>query len=258
MGNASQIPAAVLAIETLGGRVVFDFENGFDGANPPENAPQRSTLERLFSSPSSQARPRAIFVRMGGEGISNDSLALLRDFPDLEGISITNSIIDDDGLRHLSGLQRLKRLRIIRSRIRGPGLESIAALPELSLLNLGTSPVEDTGIAVLRQAPELKNLILRSPNVTDLGAAHLAEIPKLEQLSIDGTAISGGALRHFRCSNHLKGLSLGALQLTAGDIEQLTQLKLLWLDPNDLDPVLEDQLRAARPRLLINGVTVDL
>jgi Leucine-rich repeat (LRR) protein len=260
VSNPVEIPASILAIERLGGRVVFDFEEGFDGANPPEASLDPSTLQAFLTSQSSSLELHVIFVQIKGKQISNDSLKLLHAFPNLEGLSVLDSVVDDEGLRHIGGLEGLQRLWIIGSRIKGPGLGWIAKLPELTLLNLGKAPVNDSHLAALTQLKKLNNLTIGSASVTDAGVEYLSEIQQLQYLAIDGTAISGDALGLLQSNESLRGLSLGAEQLTSSGIEQLKRLQHLeelWVNKYELDLALKKSLSAARPDLRINEISFD-
>ena len=271
--------ATALMIESLGGEVVYDFED-FGGSNVPDVRPSEDYVARRFESSDPGERPKIVFVRLVGIHITDNEMMLLHYLPDLVGLSVEESgmgrlqgssgsdsacnsgqlsqhdgKITDAGLRQLKGLTQLKRLWLTATGVRGPGVAYIASLPELEVLNLMTPLLENEGLAHLKSARKLQNLLLSSERITDESVPHLAQIPRLTGLSIGETSITGAGLRYLRSCELLNELGLGDRQLTKEGVEQLKlmpSLRAIYADKSSMPSELETELRQARPELQIH------
>ncbi len=268
--------ATAYMIESLGGEVVYDFEN-FDGSNVPDVRPERELVDRLFEASSPEEWPKTVYAELEGRHITDNEMLLLHYLPDLIGLSIKDSRtarhfpgpvklsihdggITDGGLAPLAGLTQLRKLRLAATRVSGPGLAHVSRLPRLEVLNLVAPALENDGLSHLRFAGNLQRLQLTAEGITDEGVSYLAQIPKLTSLSIRGTAITGAGLRHLQYCQHLTWLSLGDQQLTEEGIDRLklmTNLRTISAIEGHLSPDLEAELRRARPVLEIRFSDLD-
>ncbi len=84
--------AAAYMIESLGGDVVYDFED-FDGGNVPNVRPERKLVDRLFESSDPDERPKIIYAVLAGRHVTDNEMMLLRYLPDLVGLSIEEPLL---------------------------------------------------------------------------------------------------------------------------------------------------------------------
>jgi len=116
--------------------------------------------------------------------VKNDSMAVLKDLPDLQIVDLDTGATDA-GLKHIAQVPNLRWLRIRTGRIWGPGLAELAQAPRLERLCLwGENRFTDRQIAYLEGLTQLKSLTLWSicDNLTDASLASIAKLENLEEL----------------------------------------------------------------------------
>jgi len=115
--------------------------------------------------------------------IRSRSLAVLKDLPALEYLSL-NTGITDAGLKQVAQMSNLRWLRISDGRMWGPGLAELAKLPRLERLCIQHSrgQISDKHIKYLEGLTQLKSLTLWSSGFSTLADASLASIGKLSNL----------------------------------------------------------------------------
>ena len=149
--------ATVIAkIEKLGGKVIKD-----------EESPGSPVFEVDFR---------------GNKKITNNTLALLKDFPELTTLILTNTKISDGGLKELKHLPNLTTLEVDGTKITDAGLKEIGYLENLSSLDLTATQITDAALLELRVLKNLNTLHLRFiENVTGSGTdALLNALPDLD------------------------------------------------------------------------------
>ena len=65
-----------------------------------------------------------VFVSFAHTGVTDEDLALFRDFPFIRGIDLSHTAVGDAGLSYLAGLRVLDHLIVIDTRISEPALEA--------------------------------------------------------------------------------------------------------------------------------------
>lgn len=105
--------------------------------------------------------------------ITDESIRLLRSFPLLRGLTLTNTLISDESLTDLTQFPSLVSLDLSGTSITAAGLRRLPECPNLTKLKLRELPVDD---AILDE---------------------LARMPLVE-LNLRGTQVTGDAVRRFR------------------------------------------------------------
>ena len=93
--------------------------------------------------------------------ISSQALAVLKDLPELEYLSL-NTNVTDAGLKQVAQVPSLRWLSIIDGKMWGPGLAELASLPRLERLCIhqSRSQLYDRNIKYLEGLTQLKALTL--------------------------------------------------------------------------------------------------
>src|SRR5262249_23249562 len=98
--------------------------------------------------------------------ITNQKLAVLRDLPNLEELTLDNAAgkdrgIGDVGAAHLGQLTGLRKLSLLGSKVKDKGLAQLQGLTGLLELNLDSCKlITDEGLASLKPLKELRDLNL--------------------------------------------------------------------------------------------------
>jgi hypothetical protein len=121
MRQAERQRAAVVAIEKLGGYVVWD-----DGASKWP-AQLREVLGKDFFR-------RVVAVELGRTEVTNAGLEHLKGLSQLQVLSLENTQVTDAGLQHLKGLSQLQQLLLNRTKVTSKGVKKLQqALPNCNI-----------------------------------------------------------------------------------------------------------------------------
>jgi len=120
---------AVVAIEKLGGKVLYEFDypppRGFDWQPPGPTWLEKLNVD-FFSDVAS--------VRWQRSDIGDDEIACLKDLPKLKEVGLMNTQVTDAGLEHLKGLPELQTLHLHNTQITVEGVKGLRrALPRCKL-----------------------------------------------------------------------------------------------------------------------------
>ncbi len=171
--------------------------------------------------------------------ISNRGLAVLKDLPALEYLSL-NTGLTDAGLEQVGQLSNLRWLSIADVNIWGPGLAELANLPRLERLCIlqNRSPLFDRHIKYLEGLTQLKGLTLWGSACDTLTDASLASIGKLKNLEelhfiMTNPKFNSGGIAHLRRLKYLRKIDLGFMQIS--DAQYLMALpQLEFVKPVEL------------------------
>ncbi len=144
------------------------------------------------------SRPDVLGLILLGTGIDDESLASLRGRVQLRTLSLERTAVSDQGLSHLSRLTGLRQLYLTGTRITGEGLGRLADLTRLESVKLGDTEIGDAGLVSLARLPRLKFLSLDRTRVTDAGVPVLAEIQSLEFLDLHSTWVTDEGIKRLR------------------------------------------------------------
>ena len=96
---------------------------------------------------------------LGSTKVTDDALATIEKFTELEELALGQNHIGDDGLRHLVPLKKLRRLDLgVNWNITNDGLKYLADLTQLEELDLTATGVNDDGLEHLKVLKQLKKL----------------------------------------------------------------------------------------------------
>jgi Leucine-rich repeat (LRR) protein len=145
----------------------------------------------------------------------NDKSAVhLAELPNLRYLNLYRSNIGDEGLKHLTGLKNLRKLPMGETRVTDKGLKIISGMTQLEYVGVRGDNVTDAGVAHLKGLTNLTGLYLGETKVTDKGLAELAPLNKLQLLILNETAISDTGLEHIKGFKDLKQVTLTRTKTT--------------------------------------------
>lgn len=133
--------------------------------------------------------------RISDEGLTK----IIKNWPDLRGLSLDYSAITDDGLTQLTELKQLKTFAGSGcGRIGTKGFAAIAKVSDLDYLYLAETSLTDGDIQTLSALKSLKHLNIATTKISDDCVDTLIEFPSLKVLVIQGTAITAEGVTRLR------------------------------------------------------------
>lgn len=144
------------------------------------------------------------------DGIADKEMHLLRAFPELRRLHLSEAKITDAGLAQIRGLRKLESLSIRDTRVTDAGLTNLAGFTKLEELFLQHAKVQGSGLSNLTQLKELRVLRLDGLPIRDEHLQFLAPLTKLEKLDLGQTEVAGDGLKYLAGLTNLATLSFGA------------------------------------------------
>jgi Leucine-rich repeat (LRR) protein len=184
------------------------------------------------------------------------NLRLLHELLDVETLSFSTPLMDDDGLAELTGLPQLRELNLYQSRVSDAGLRHLKTLPNLRRVPMGETRVTDEGLVHLKDLTQLEYLGLRGNQVTDAGLVHLRNLTNLTGLYLGETKVTDVGLVHLRNLTKLKMLLLDHTQVSDTGLDhlmRLTDLRDLDLSDTRVTAAGKARLKKALPQLQLRG-----
>jgi hypothetical protein len=152
-------------------------------------------------------------------------LPMLKYFPELEYLSISNKRFTDTGAAHLADLANLRDLNLFESNIGDEGLKHLTGLKNLRRIPMGHTRVTDKGLEIISGMTQLEYVGVRGDNVTDAGLAHLKELTNLTGLYLGETKVTDEGLKKLAVFTKLEGLYLHTTGITDAGLEHLKEFK---------------------------------
>jgi predicted Ser/Thr protein kinase len=147
-------------------------------------------------------------VVLSGRPATDDDLAVLSAFPDLEVLDLSRTQVTDAGMRRLAGLKRLRELVLFKTAVGDAGMQAVGQLTALETLELQFTGVGDAGLGRLTGLARLRDLSLVRTRVTSAGMAHVARLKSLAALRLDMTAVTDEGLGRLTGLSGLTCLTL--------------------------------------------------
>jgi hypothetical protein len=191
-------------------------------------------------------------VNLDKVGALATALPLLRQLPDLEDLSLSNSRMNDDLMAELKDLPKLKHLNLYRSGVGDAGLKYLKNLPSLRSVPMGETKVTDAGLVHLKDLKQLEYVGLRADKITDAGLEHLQDLTNLTGLYLGETKVTDAGLVHLKRMTKMNYLLLDHTGVTDAGLEHLkgmTNLGSLDLSHTKVTEAGLNKLRKAVPGL---------
>ncbi|HVK10783.1 MAG TPA: hypothetical protein VM597_18590 [Gemmataceae bacterium] len=215
-------------------RKIADLDHQAAGDARAILARRRNTILAIFQ----QASVRVRETRGGLTDFDLDEvtdldkvLPLLKEFPEIESVSLSNSRFTGKHAEHLAELKNLQDANLFQSKIDDAGLKHLTGLKFLRRVPMGHSLVTDEGLKTIGTMTQLEYVGVRGNKVTDAGLAHLKNLSGLTGLYLGETAVSDNGLKHLAAFPKLQDLYLHTTGITDAGLEHLKELKdLRYLD----------------------------
>ena len=144
--------------------------------------------------------PRLLALLLRNVGVTDDSLAALRQVRSLRYLTLIATGTTDRGLEHVAAMTWLQHLILGRENSSDEGIRRLKGLINLNTLSLKGPEVTDAAIMDLVTLKGLVRLDLVDSEVTDEGIKALVELPRLQYLDLSGTRTSDEAVDALRAS----------------------------------------------------------
>ena len=154
-------------------------------------------------------------------------LPLLREFPEIEEVSVENKKFGDQEMKHLLPLRNLRWLNLFESNIGDEGLKHLKNFPKLESIPMGHTRVTDEGLKQLAELTQLQYVGLRGDDVTDAGLVHLKKLTNLTGLTLGETKVTGAGFVHLKAMANLHDLRLYSAPITDDGLVHLHGLQSL-------------------------------
>ena len=226
-------------LKLLGSLFTFLLLVGCGGSNSTENkspSPKNASANKRISFLKNDDGEvfKAIY---SGPGVTDADLEVLKDYPKLENVEISECpSISDDAMKYLESAN-LKKLNLIRVPVTDKGMLSISQISTIEELGLFHVLVTDEGLKLVQELQGVKNLFLQDcENITGMGLVYLKEMPNLKELSLTGTSLAMDGLRVLGGLVHLEKLAIDSSNSTDEGLKLLTGMSgLKTFHFSDLD-----------------------
>lgn len=218
MEKARRQRTTIIEIESLGGRVIYDWQadlHHWDAMQRPDHSWQRRLFGDDFCDQAYSATLRGpeffdsrLDLLKGLDGLKwvivrdarvmGSGLASLRGIACLEGVSVDNCPLTDDGLKHLQECSDLECVCLRKTEISGDGLKYLAGLTSLRRLWLDDCRITDAGLRHLEPLFCLEELWLDNTLISDDGLTYVKGLPNLKYLKIRNTKVTPEGVEHLR------------------------------------------------------------
>jgi Leucine-rich repeat (LRR) protein len=154
----------------------------------------------------------------------DEVLSLLKWFPEIEYLSLTDTDITSKGFENLKYLSNIKSLNVGRTAISNYDMIYLKDMNNLEKLYIGGTQISDTGIKNVASLINLNELGLSNTKITDEGLMYLKDLTKLERVNMANTNISDNGLVHLSGKDKLVYLDLSGTNVTTDGLLQMKGL----------------------------------
>lgn len=170
----------------------------------------------------------------GTKRLTDGAAEYLRNFHELEDLSLWGCEFTDKGVEQISNLQYLKTLDLGRTKVTDAGIVHVAKLTGLTNLNLSIHALTNDGLRPLKALSRLRVLVLEGTQVSDAGLQELVELQLLHELRLPNMAnLHGDGLVHLQQLPNLRMVGLSGDPITDDGLKHLgkcSKLEVIGLD----------------------------
>lgn len=141
-------------------------------------------------------------------------------------INLSNTSINDDGLKELSVMPNLRNISLGDCQnVSGAGMKFFANLPQLDTVNLeDTKHISDKDVEFIKSCPKLKTLDVRGTDVTDK-TMELVGNSSIKTLFIIRDNITDRGLAYLLKNKHLKSVEVGENHISQEALNNFNKLR---------------------------------
>jgi len=193
---------AVIEIEKLGGKVLYDYQR------PDPNQPNLHNANATRKEPGQI--DWVVYVSLRDRKVTNEALLHLRKFPRLENVDLSNTPISSRGLENLQDAKHLACLSLWNTKVGDVGLKYLKDKQNLCQLVLDGTKVTDEGLSQISELTNLEHWLgLTDTQITDNGLKHLNKLVKLRHLNVRRTGVTEAGVRELKASLPITDISHG-------------------------------------------------
>jgi hypothetical protein len=173
---------------------------------------------------------------MNQSAVTDESVACLTNFPDLQSVHIAGPRVTDRALSHLSNVSGLRSLGLGGPQFTGEGLAYLQRIP-LTFFEIEDAGMTPAGYEQLSRLTRLQRLGLFGDRVTDQSLTAIRDLVDLQTLSLERTSINGRGLTNLKRLHRLEKLFLCSSPADTGleHLAGLIKLKHLCLFDTNFD-----------------------
>ena len=193
--------------------------------------------------------PQLVKLGLWGPNINNELFALIKTMPDLDGVSLYETSVDDAGIAVLAQLPKLKSFAVLpvdryeklgfgptqwsypfiprqadRPRITGQMLATLAQNKGIENLDLQDAELKSSDLALLSSWPKLASLGL-SNVVNEQTVKSLQACPRLSRLTLGNREIAAAEIHQLAAWKSLRTLVVSNARLLGPALEALSELE---------------------------------
>jgi|688.fasta_scaffold75647_3 Leucine-rich repeat (LRR) protein len=193
---------------------------------------------------------------LGGTSLRGQHAASLGQVPHLAKLAMSDSRLDDEGLRIIATLHGLRSLDVERcAAISDDGVRALGALSDLQELRVSNRSLTDRGIAVVSQLPDLRVVAAGGSTFSAAGLDSLRECKQLRELCLRYSRqdrepqFVAAVMQRVEGIESLEKLEVSGLRQTADSLatlHRLPRLEALTLCFSDLDDEAVDALSSLK------------
>lgn len=181
--------------------------------------------------------PNLTGLDLSGSFIQNKDLSLIQN-PKLSYLSLANTVINSDAIAFLSKIPQLRSLNMEGTFINDASLPLIAKLSWLDRLDIGRTNVTDTGIKSLQNS-KITRLDLTSLKITDESMKVISGMENMRELYLWNTKITSKGVETIQTLKKLKVFALAGSKIDnesliyINKMPELKSLNISWTNIND-------------------------
>jgi hypothetical protein len=215
MNERAKIANAINYFKRRNAHVVVGTSHAEEWQQKKQRRESRSTIARLLFGETWLGDIGYIgFPWDAKKDFTDDDMAIVAAFPNLQFLDLTGTKVTGRGLVHLHRLQHLKKLDLTWTKIGDEGMQHVRGLKHLRVLCLTGTQVGDDGLEHVNGLQELNTLILEGTLIADQGLSQLDDLPKLKSLNLDNTKVTDAGIEHLRRFSNLDFIALTNTRVT--------------------------------------------
>ena len=146
--------------------------------------------------------------------MDDNGLKELKGLKNLTALDLHSTLVTDAGLRELKGFKNLKSLSLNFTQLRGPGLKELKELDNLTALDIGNIHGPDIDLRELKVFKNLTTLCLCNTGCGNEDLRELKGLKNLTTLYLTSTRVTDWGMKELEGFKNLKILELTGTQVT--------------------------------------------
>lgn len=166
-------------------------------------------------------------ISMSRTMVQDEQLVHLQGLTGLQRLAMEETAIGDAGMQYLANLTQLTQLNIDSTLVGDGGMAYVASMTRMQDLELNRSLVGDVGLSYIRDMKELTHLDMWMLDITDEGMQYLAGLEKLYALGLEDTLITDEGLKYLEGLPNLQRMNLENNNITDAGLASLVKIPRL-------------------------------